>query len=226
MTFTGFPDAAFRFFEGLVADNTRTYWTANKAVYDEAVRGPMLALLDELGDYGPFHVFRPNRDVRFSKIKLPYKDHIAAYGESEGGTGYYVHLSADGMLAGSGYYHMAADQLTRYRAALDSDAAGAAVVSITDGLRAKGLDLTAIASLKTAPRGYPKDHPRIELLRLKGLVATRRWRPAKWMNTRSVVGRVGESWEVAADMNAWLDTHVGPSTLPPDEDALARFGAT
>ena len=107
MAFTGFPDEAIRFYEGLIADNNRTYWQANKAVYEHAVKAPMTALLDELADYGPFHVFRPNKDVRFSKDKTPYKDHIGAYGESEGGAGFYVQFSATGMIAGSGYYHMA-----------------------------------------------------------------------------------------------------------------------
>jgi len=65
MAFTGFPPAALHFYEGLLADNSRTYGLANKNVYEQAVRGPLLALLDELADYGPFHVFRPNRVVRF-----------------------------------------------------------------------------------------------------------------------------------------------------------------
>jgi uncharacterized protein (TIGR02453 family) len=184
----------------------------------------MLALLEELADHGPFHVFRPNKDVRFSKDKTPYKDHIGAYGESEGGAGFYVHFSATGMLAGSGYYHMASDQLDRFRQALDGDATGGEIVAITDGLRKKGLELTAIGALKTAPRGYARDHPRIELLRLKGLVGTRQWKPARWMQTKAVVERVREAWDVAAPMNVWLDAHVGPSTLAPDEDELARFG--
>ena len=130
----------------------------------------MTALLDELAEFGPFHVFRPNKDVRFSKDKTPYKDHIAAYSESQGGAGYYVQFSATGMIAGSGYYHMAGDQLDRYRAALDSDAVGGEIVAITDDIRRKGSSSTAIGALKTAPRGYARDHPRIELLRLKGLV--------------------------------------------------------
>ena len=225
MAFTGFPNEAAEFYEGLVADNTRTYWRSNKPVFEQAVRGPMLALLDELADYGPYHVFRPHKDVRFSKDKTPYKDHIGAYGESEGGAGFYVQFSATGMLAGAGYYHMAADQLERFREALDGDRVGAEIVAITDGLRGKGLEITAIGSLKTAPRGYARDHPRIELLRLKGLVATRGWKPAKWMQTKAVVGRVREIWAAASPMNSWLDAHVGPSTLAPDEDALARFGA-
>ncbi len=224
MAFTGFPDAAMRFYEGLVADNSRTYWKANKAVYEQAVKAPMTELLDELGDYGPYHVFRPNRDVRFSKDKTPYKDHIGAYGESQEGAGFYVQFSAAGMVAGSGYYHMASDQLDRFRAALDAGAVGTEIAEITDALRGGGLGITAISSLKTAPRGYSKDHPRIGLLRLKGLVAMRAWKPAKWMQTKAAVGRVRDAWEVAAPMNVWLDSHVGPSTLAPDEDDLARFG--
>jgi uncharacterized protein (TIGR02453 family) len=224
MAFAGFPEEAVRFYEGLIAENNRTYWLANKPVYESAVRAPMLALLDELADHGPFHVFRPNKDVRFSKDKTPYKDHIAAYGESEAGSGFYVQFSVTGMIAGSGYYHMAADQLDRFREALDSDAIGGEIAAITERLGAKGLEFSAIGSLKTAPRGYPRDHPRIDLLRLKGLVGTRRWKPAKWMQTKAVVQRVRDTWDLAEPMSAWLDSHVGPSTIPPDEDQIGRFG--
>jgi uncharacterized protein (TIGR02453 family) len=224
MAFTGFPDEAIRFYDGLIADNSRTYWQANKAVFERAVQGPMRALLEALPEHAPYHVFRPNRDVRFSKDKTPYKDHIGAYGESEGGAGFYVQFSATGMIAGSGYYHMASDQLDRFRQALDREAVGAEVAAITEALRKKGLEISAIGALKTAPRGYSRDHPRIDLLRLKGLVGTRRWTPARWMQTKAVVDRVRDTWEVAAPMNAWLDAHVGPSTIAPDEDELARFG--
>ena len=196
MAFTGFPEEAIPFYEGLIADNSRTYWLANKPVFDRAVKAPMVALLDELSEYGPFHIFRPNKDVRFAKDKTPYKDHIGAYGESQGGAGFYVHFSATGMLAGSGYYHMASDQLDRFRQAVDADAVGGEIVAITEELGKKGLEFSAIGALKTAPRGYARDHPRIELLRRKGLVGTRRWEPARWMHTKAAVGRVREAWEI------------------------------
>jgi uncharacterized protein (TIGR02453 family) len=224
MAFTGFPDEAFDLYARLDTDNTRTFWRANKTIFDEAVKAPMLALLDELADHGPYHVFRPNKDVRFSKSKAPYKDHIGAYGESQGGAGFYVQLGANGMIAGSGYYQMATDQLERFRSAVDSASVGGEIAAITAALRSSGLAIAAISALKTAPRGYSKDHPRIELLRLKGLVATRQWSRAKWMHTNAVIGRVRDSWDAASAMNAWLDAHVGPSTLAPDEDDLARFG--
>ncbi|MBI5090201.1 MAG: DUF2461 domain-containing protein [Actinobacteria bacterium] len=224
MGFRGFPDAAFQFYEQLMADNSRTFWQANLATYRSAVREPMEALLAELADHGPFHVFRPNRDVRFSKDKRPYKEGIGAVGESEGGSTFYVHLSAAGMMAGSGYYHMASDQLDRFRRAVDAQATGAEIAEICASIARRGLRLGAMDELKTAPRGYAKDHPRIELLRRKGLVATREWPEARWMRTSAVVTRVREAWDAGAPMNEWLDTHVGPSTLAPSEEELERMG--
>jgi uncharacterized protein (TIGR02453 family) len=217
MAFTGFPDAAFTFYEQLAADNTRAFWLANKDTYRTAIRQPMDALLDELGEFGPFHVFRPNKDVRFAKDKRPYKDHVGAFGESEGGAGYYLHLGATGMLAGSGYYHLAGDQLDRFRQAIDDETTGSELAAIGRTITKRGLRLGSMEELKTAPRGYAKDHQRIDLLRRKGLVAMREWPEAGWMRTRSTVKRVRDAWRVADEMNAWLDAHVGPSTQAPDE---------
>jgi uncharacterized protein (TIGR02453 family) len=215
--FTGFPIEAVRFYDGLMVDNSRTYWQANKTVYETAVRAPLLAMLHELEEYGPFQVFRPYKDVRFSKDKTPYKENIGAYGESEGGAGYYVAFSNTGLYVGSGYYVMASDQLERFRAAVDADATGMEIEGLVAKAEKAGLKAGAMSELKTAPRGFPKDHPRIELLRRKGLMSGREFPLAKWMHTKAVVGKVRDAWTVAADVNAWLDLHVGPSTLPPDD---------
>ena len=89
------------------------------------------------------------------------QDAQGAFGESEGGAGYYVHLGADGMLAGAGYYSMAKDQLERFRAAVDDDATGTEVAAHRRRAgQAPGYAIGAIDELKSAPRGYPKDHPR------------------------------------------------------------------
>jgi uncharacterized protein (TIGR02453 family) len=217
MTFTGFPKAAVGFYEGLAADNSRAFWMEHKRDYEESVRAPMLALLDELADFGPFRIFRPYNDVRFAKGRPPYKENIGAYGESEGGAGFYVAFSLSGMYIGSGYYGMASDQLERFRSAVDSEATGGEITALCADVKSKGLTLTAMGELKTAPRGYPKDHPRIDLLRRKGLVSGREYAVAKWMHTKAAVGKVRDVWTAASALNAWLDTHVGPSTLPPDE---------
>jgi uncharacterized protein (DUF2461 family) len=79
MAFRGWRVDALEFFEGLEAENSKAYWARNKPVYDREVRAPMEALLAELEpDWGEGRIFRPYRDVRFSKDKSPYKTTIAA----------------------------------------------------------------------------------------------------------------------------------------------------
>ncbi len=217
MAFSGFPAEGIEFYEQLAADNSRSFWQANKARYDGFVKQPMAELTDELADFGPFHLFRPYNDVRFSKNKPPYKTAQGAYGESEGGAGYYVQFSAEGVMVGAGYYAMAKDQLERFRAAIDGDATGAELAGLVNDAEQRGYSIGAIGSLKTAPRGYPRDHPRIDLLRRKGLIAVREFGTPKWIHTGGAARRIRDAWTGVSELCAWLDTHVGPSTLPPDD---------
>ena len=217
----GFPPEALTFYEGLETDNSKAYWQANKHFYDAAVRGPMEALCESLdAEFGPLKVFRPHRDVRFSADKTPYKTHIGAAGEAEGGAMYYVQFSSTGLFAASGYYMMATDQLARFREAVIDDRHGPEIESLVDGLITAKYGVES-DSLKTAPRGYPKDHPRIELLRRKWLTMGKTFPPAKWIQTKAAVDRVRTVWQAAAPLNEWLEAHVGPSTiLPADFDKL------
>lgn len=225
MAFTGFSMAAMSFYEGLAADNCKAYWQANKAVYEVEVKGAMEALLADLDDYGPFKIFRPYNDVRFAKGRPPYKEQIGAVGESEGGSVFYVQFSATGLMVGTGYYSMAWDQLERFRRAVDDERRGSQIAVFCAALEQSGYRLGAMEELKTAPRGYPKDHPRIEILRRKGLTAFTSWEPAPWLHTNSLEGaapgaveaKIRKAWTDAGPMNDWLDTHVGPSTLPPPD---------
>ncbi|MEW6153220.1 MAG: DUF2461 domain-containing protein [Actinomycetota bacterium] len=214
MTFRGWPAEALEFFEGLEADNSRAWWVAHRDVYDRAVRGPMDELLAELAaDYGPGKVFRPNRDMRFSADKSPYKTNIGAMvGEVA-----YVQVDVHGLGAGRGMYVMAADQLDRYRRAVDDGTTGPALEAVVGELARAGIEVTGHGSLKTAPRGYPKDHPRVALLRHKGLIAWKQWPPAAWLGTKAAKARIVGFIEAAAPLDRWLAEHVGPSTLPPDE---------
>ena len=216
--FAGFPADAFAFYEGLEADNSKAYWQANKDRYRDVVRAPMeafLALVDD--EFGPFHVFRPYVDARFSKNKAPYKTHIGAYGESEGGAGNYLQVSAAGILVATGYYAMASDQLERFRRAVDDTGRGTELEVLVHQGEQAGYSMGAISELKTAPRGVSKDHPRIALLRRKGLMGSKTWLPAAWMHTPKAADRVVAVWRAFAPVNEWLDSHVGPSTLPPED---------
>lgn len=210
MVFRGWPEEALEFFARLEADNSKTYWLQNKDVYEKLVRAPMEELIDELApEWGEGKIFRPYRDVRFSSDRSPYKTQIGAVV----GAGY-VQLSADGLAAGSGMWEMAADQLERYRQAVSQNRSGAALERIVAKAQAAGLEVTGHEELKTTPKGYPKDHPRIELLRHKGLITWREWPAGAWLGTRRAKDRVVEFLRHSKSINGWLQSNVGPSTLP------------
>jgi uncharacterized protein (TIGR02453 family) len=209
MSFRGWPAEALSFYEGLEADNSKTYWQDNKEIYETTVRAPMDDLLAEIAEeFGDGKVFRPYRDVRFSADKSPYKTHLGAM---VGGRGY-VQLSASGLAAGCGAYVMAPDQLDRYRRAVADDRTGSALTGIVEKARAAGLDISGRDTLKTVPRGYPADHPRRDLLRHKGLVAWQEWPPGAWLGTRKAKDRVVTFLRSAAPLATWLEENVGAST--------------
>jgi uncharacterized protein (TIGR02453 family) len=215
--FRGWSDEALDFYRGLEADNSRAYFQAHKAVYDEQVRAPFEALSEQVAaEFGPLHVFRPNRDTRFSRDKSPYKTRCYAVAEGERGEAWYVELSAAGLSVAAGFWMMATDQLARYRAAVDDEGTGEELVAIVAGVRQARLSIEG-HGLKTAPRGHPRDHPRIELLRHKSLAALRRHEPATWLGTAAAARRIVAVWRAAAPLTAWLATHVGPSTEPPPD---------
>jgi uncharacterized protein (DUF2461 family) len=113
-------------------------------------------------------------------------------------------------------WEMARDQLERYRAAVDDDRPGGALAELVADVEAAGIQVEGHGALKTAPRGYPKDHPRIDLLRYKGLVTWRDWPAGAWLGTRRAKDRVVGFLERSRPIAEWLDTNVGASTLPRD----------
>jgi len=213
MSFQGWPEEALDFYEGLEADNSKAYWTTHKAIYEEKVRGPMAELLEELAPgFGETKIFRPYRDVRFSPDKSPYQTHIGALV----GDGY-IQLSANGLAAGSGMHGMAPDQLDRYRQAVASDKTGEELARIVSGIERQEIAVHGRDTLKTAPRGYPADHPRVGLLRHKGLVAWKEWPVGPWLGTSAAKQHVADFLGACQPLCAWLDANVGRSTA-----ALAR----
>ena len=119
MTFTGIPVAALDFYEDLEADNSKSFWTANKQIYDEAVRTPLEALAAELEpEFGSPKLFRPYRDVRFAKDKTPYKTQQGVWFAD---SARYVAVGAAGLFIAGGYWGTASDQVGRLRRAVDDD---------------------------------------------------------------------------------------------------------
>jgi uncharacterized protein (TIGR02453 family) len=211
MSFQGWPEEALDFYEGLEADNTKTYWTAHKAIFEEMVRGPMVELLEELApDFGETKIFRPYRDVRFSKDKSPYQTHIGGLV----GDGY-IQLSANGLAAGSGMHGMAPDQIDRYRRAVGDDKSGEELERIIAEVERQDIAVHGRDPLKSAPRGYPADHPRIGLLRYKGVVTWKQWPVEPWLGTQAAKQHVAGFLAASQPLCTWLSVNVGPSTAPP-----------
>ena len=205
MAFAGWAIEAIEFYEGLEADNSKVYWQDHKAVYDRHVKAPMEELLAELADeFGTGKIFRPYRDVRFSADKTPYKTNCAA----TIGSGY-ISFSADGLSVGGGLYMPDPKALARYREAVDNEKSGVELVKIVAALRKEGYDTMAHEVLKTAPKGYPKDHPRIELLRYKGIAMMKTWPVGAWLGTRKAKDRVVTTLRAGVPLNQWLLRNVG-----------------
>lgn len=209
MTFRGWPVEAVEFYDGLDADNSKVYWQRHKATYDTSVRAPMEQLLSELArEFGPGKIFRPYRDVRFSADKTPYKTNCAAT-LGTGAAPRYISFSADGLSVGGGLYMPDPAALARYRDAVLKEKSGVALAGIVETLRTAGYEIMAHEVLKTAPRGVDKDHPRIELLRHKGIAVMRNWPVGAWLGTRKAKDRIVRAFHDAEPLHAWLTRYVG-----------------
>src|SRR5688500_3890399 len=138
-TFDGIPAAAAGFYAELEQNNNREWWLAHAAVYQESVKGPLQALLAQLEPrFGPAKIFRPNRDIRFSQDKSPYKTAQGAFASYQEGVGYYLHLAADGLLVGGGYHSHSPAQLGRYRNAVDASGTGESLQQIVGAIQSAG----------------------------------------------------------------------------------------
>jgi uncharacterized protein (TIGR02453 family) len=214
MSFAGFPDQGLVFYEGLEADNSKTYWAANRADYDAHVRAPMTALVEALApEFGDAKVFRPYRDVRFSHDKTPYKTHQGAVVTKAGlGTGsWYVQVSADGLTVSGGCWRLESDQVARYRRAVADDLQGPRLEAEVARLRGAGWEIEG-DRLVRVPKGFSAGDDRIELLKHRSLYATRHWTPEEWLHTPAVLDRVRDGWRDLVGLNTWFGDNVGATT--------------
>jgi uncharacterized protein (TIGR02453 family) len=204
MTFTGFPKEALDFYDDLEMDNTKSFWSAHKDVYDTCVRAPMVALTAALEkEFGSAKIFRPYRDVRFAKDKTPYKEHQGAYVSAASGSGWYVQISAAGVYVGVGYYHPEAAALNAIRAAIADKRRGTELEKLVNLLEKKHWVLGG-EKLKTTPKGYDADHPRIELLRHKSLTLTRSYGFEPVIHTPKLLTKVRADWRAARPFVEWV----------------------
>ena len=203
--FTGWKGDFRGFFLGLRTNNNKPYFEAHRRQYEDEVKSPLVALLADLEDeFGPpRRISRPNRDIRFSADKSPYKLNIYADCEKGG----YVAIDADGLVAAGGRYMVEDVQLKRLRAAVADKRSGTELVRIVDELRRKGYDVEG-QELKRVPSPYPQDHPRGDLLKHKRLIYWKRWPAGPWIATAKARDRVAQAWRDGAELEAWCRKHM------------------
>jgi uncharacterized protein (TIGR02453 family) len=180
---------ALKFLRALAKNNDREWFNERKSVFEAELKEPMLAMVrkitDAMTDFAPSHVrpaekslFRIYRDTRFSNDKKPYKTHVAAWWSHQGlektsGAGYYFHISAKEMVIAAGAYmpekeqlsairHWLLDHHEEFRALLDKAAVRKTFTEFEG------------AALVRPPKGFPSEHPALDLIKCKqwGLSAT------------------------------------------------------
>lgn len=207
--FNGFSDRAVQFYAELEADNSKAFWNAHKSVYESEVRDPMRELLAELEpEFGPGKIFRPYQDARFNRDLPPYKTRQAAFVGTDLGIGYYVQLDADGLVIGGGFRSHGAAEVERYRRAVDDDKAGPELGKLVARLREQGFQING-DPVKTRPRGYPADHPRMELLRNRSVMVSQAYGTPSWLATAAACDEIRSVWRSVMPLSKWVQKHVG-----------------
>ena len=207
--FTGIPVAALDFYDDLETANTRSFWAAHREIYETSVRAPMAALATALEDeFGPAKVFRPYRDVRFAKDKTPYKTHQGVFVPRGPSTGWYVQVAAPGVRVGVGFYEASSPRLARIREAIAEERRGTQLEAMLRDLQARGWELGG-DKLKTSPRGYAADHPRIDLLRHRSMTLDKSYGFEPMIHTPELLDRVRADWREAGPFVEWVDDNAG-----------------
>lgn len=223
--FTGFSKTAPGFFHELALEMNREWFTANKERYEREWVAPMTALLAHVHaalapvykptKLGPPKIMRIHRDVRFAKDKTPYKTHIGAVitvdGKKvgEGGTAaMYVHLGLDEEFVGVGTYMFDPDKLARWRRAV-AGKAGGELATLIAKLRKAGYEVGGHDDYKRVPRPYAADHPRADLLVLRGLTASPREIPTGMLHEGTLATWLAKHGAALAPLVKWLAKHVG-----------------
>jgi uncharacterized protein (TIGR02453 family) len=207
--FSGWKGDFRGYFLGLRANNNKPWFEAHRRQYEAEVKAPLVDLLADLEpEFGPpRRVSRPNRDIRFSADKSPYKLNIYADLERGG----YVALDAEGLVAAGGRYMVDDVQLKRMREAMAAERSGKELVAVVAALRKKGYEVEG-QELKRVPSPYPQDHPRAELLRHKRLFYWKRWPADASIASAKPRQMVAKVWRDGEDLEAWMRRNVDRRT--------------
>lgn len=221
MTFPGFPKQAIRFLAGLRENNDKAWFEAHRQEYEQGLLTPAVAFIEALAprlrkidpeiQVEPRmngSILRINRDIRFSKDKSPYKDHLdlwfwTGYRKGWESSGFFFRLSPDRLLLGAGMHQFAAVVLPRYRAAVLDPRKGASLAAIVARLRKAGYQV-GTESYKRVPPALPADHQRAALLRHGGLHAAWDGTLPRELGTEAFVAWAAKHFAALAPLHRWL----------------------
>lgn len=206
------------FLKDLANNNHKEWMDANKKRYLEAKENVIELVNDVINKTSAFDpsisalepkkcLFRINRDIRFSKNKDPYKTNFGAFlvegGKKSGNPGYYMHIQPGNNFFGGGIYQPSSETLQKVRQEIDYN--GKELKSIINSTLFQSIypEPHATDSLKTAPKGYPKDHKHIELLQLKHYVFMRK-ATDKEVTTVGFADKVAKDFKVLYPFNQFL----------------------
>jgi uncharacterized protein (TIGR02453 family) len=215
MAFRGLHPDAPVFFRELEAHNTKEWWTRNSERYADHVRGPFEELAAQLEpEFGDVKIFRPFRDVRFSADKTPYKTHIGMV--SRAPVAHYLQLSATGLMIGGGVYDPPPPALARFREIVDDPRLCVDLDRTLEQTEDAGLSLMTADAVRTAPRGFSADHPRIELLRLRRLAVGAEEELADWMWSPDAFDEISDAWRSVSLWCTWVSENLGDLIMRRD----------
>jgi uncharacterized protein (TIGR02453 family) len=206
------PRTALEFLTELEANNDGDWFRANRRRYERDLLEPGRQVAAALSHLGQPHFFRPYNNLRF-RPGPPLKEQFAVAIGYGGGGGYYFELSLDGFLVAAGIHSPAADQLERYRAAIDNERLARRFEQAVRKAQSAGLE-PAPPTLRRAPKGYPLGHARIERLRMKELTVFRRHELGPWLHDQRCGELVRSELDAARPFVKWLREYVGPSVQP------------
>jgi uncharacterized protein (TIGR02453 family) len=215
--FAGFPKDAPGFFHELSIEMNRDWFLANKERYETAWVAPMTLLLDEVraklakaygGKLGAPKLMRIHRDVRFSKNKQPYKTHIgASISTAKGNTALYIHLGVEEEFVGAGAYYFEPPQLVKWRKVV-AGKSGEEIAKLVAKLRKAGYAVHGHDDYVRVPRPYAADHPRAELLKMKGLTGGFPAMPKGMLHQPALAEWLVTHGKAMAPLVSWLDAKV------------------
>ena len=212
---------AFTFLNELKRNNSKPWFDAHRHDYEESRRNveafvsSFIEALRPIDDVGPLSarevLMRINRDVRFSRDKSPYRTNVGAEiapgGRRGGRFGYFIHLEpGGGSLLGGGMYMPLPEQLAKFRQAIAEDAEPFKRIVQRRGF-VKQFGAIEGERLATAPQGYQRTHPEIDLLRLRQVLAARHFPDAEVL-APDFLQRTVEAAKELKPFNDWLNSHL------------------